>query len=180
MKIKKYKCLCCGYYTLDGEQYDICPVCYRENGWINTPDGTNKGLTLAEMRDNYKKFKACNRKFVHYVRPPFKHEISDTDSEYIFSEIDYPDYKQIAEMLNKVISGELTKRQVSLWADAFLDLSCDLDNIDGYYEINQDIKAVLDEVLDLIVESDEETNEYNDVKDILKRLSEENILKGCE
>ncbi|WP_438467262.1 CPCC family cysteine-rich protein [Streptococcus pluranimalium] len=29
--MKKYKCLCCGYYTLrevDSDTYEICRVCY--------------------------------------------------------------------------------------------------------------------------------------------------------
>ena len=182
MKIKKYKCLCCGYFTLDEDLFDICPVCFRENGLItniNTPDGANNGLTLAEMRDNYQKIKVYNKDFIHCVRPPFKNEISDTDSEYIFSEIDYPNSEQIIDMLNKVISGELTKTAVSLWAESFLDLSYDSDNIDGYYEISQDIKAVLDEMLNLD-DGDEKMDDNNDIKDMLNKLLLEYRLKGCE
>ena len=30
--LKKYKCLCCGYRTLDTRgEYDICPVCFWED-----------------------------------------------------------------------------------------------------------------------------------------------------
>ena len=30
--LKKYKCLCCGYQTLDTRgEYDICPVCFWED-----------------------------------------------------------------------------------------------------------------------------------------------------
>ena len=31
--MKKYKCPCCGYYTLEDEEghFDICPVCFWED-----------------------------------------------------------------------------------------------------------------------------------------------------
>lgn len=145
---------------------------------MNTSDGANNGLTLAEMRNNYQKYGAYSKDFIHCVRPPFKNEISDTDSEFIFCEIDYPDFRQVAEMLDKVILGELSKTAVSLWAESFLDLHYNLDNIDGYREISRNVKVILNEMLNL--DDDEKKNEYNDVKDLLKKLSEEYILKGCE
>ena len=54
---KKYKCPCCGYYTLDNEgMYDICPVCFWEdNDEVEDPneyDDCNK-ISLAEARKNY-------------------------------------------------------------------------------------------------------------------------------
>lgn len=72
--IKKYKCPCCGYYTLDNEGlYDICPVCFWEdNNEVEDPneyDDCNK-ISLAEARKNYLEFGASKKDMKKYCRKP--------------------------------------------------------------------------------------------------------------
>jgi len=34
--VEKYTCPCCGYKTLDDEhEYEICPICYWEDDYLN-------------------------------------------------------------------------------------------------------------------------------------------------
>ena len=34
--MEKYTCPCCGYKTLDDEhEYEICPICYWEDDYLN-------------------------------------------------------------------------------------------------------------------------------------------------
>ncbi len=100
--LHKYRCLCCGYQTLDTRgEYDICPVCFWEddayiifseqtiqgtirgrfNGneppediLLDIPSGANHGLTLKQARENYYSFGACEKEMLPYVRKPYKNE----------------------------------------------------------------------------------------------------------
>lgn len=70
--VKKYKCPCCGHYTLDYlGMYDICPVCFWEdNNEVDSPDeydDCNK-MTLNEARKNYLKFGSCKKDMIKYCR----------------------------------------------------------------------------------------------------------------
>lgn len=60
---KKYKCVCCGNYTMDHSDpiyYDICRVCFWENDPIQNENKDRKGgankVSLDEARENYAKF----------------------------------------------------------------------------------------------------------------------------
>lgn len=96
--MKKYKCLCCGYKTLDTRgEYDICPVCFweddaylifsekaikgtyydgepSESELLDIPSGANDGLTLRQGQENYRSFQACKREMLPYVRKPHNDE----------------------------------------------------------------------------------------------------------
>lgn len=80
--LKKYKCPCCGYYTLACEgMYDICPVCFWEdNNEVEDPneyDECNR-ISLVEARKNYVEFGACKQEMKKYCRKPReseKHEL---------------------------------------------------------------------------------------------------------
>ncbi len=104
-KPKKYKCLCCGYKTMDEERgsFDICPVCFWEDDmfitpiknedekfelihlhfdddneyekYLDIPSGANHGLTLREGRANFIEFGACDKSFIKNVRKPKKSEL---------------------------------------------------------------------------------------------------------
>lgn len=77
----KYKCPCCGCYTFDDAPqgtYDICPVCFWEDDLLqnNKPDfkgGANR-VSLNKARENYKKYGACEERFVQFVRKPNEKE----------------------------------------------------------------------------------------------------------
>ena len=77
---QKEICPCCGHLTLDERgNYDICPVCFWEddgNNELNDPSGPNNCLTLAEAKDNYKEFGACESMFKKDVREPYQEEIN--------------------------------------------------------------------------------------------------------
>jgi len=79
-----YKCPCCGYYTLDeapGNTYNICPVCYWEDDFVQFKDfiyshGAN-AVSLEQARKNYLEFGACEPNMVPYVRKPLLDEIKE-------------------------------------------------------------------------------------------------------
>ena len=63
----KYRCPCCGYYTFDeptGKTYDICPICFWEDGG----DIDSNGVSLSEARVNFKMYAACTPKMLKFVR----------------------------------------------------------------------------------------------------------------
>ncbi|MCM1551810.1 MAG: hypothetical protein NC092_03860 [Butyrivibrio sp.] len=92
--MKKHKCLCCGYKTLDARgDYDICPVCFweddayiifgedsikslyyedepTENELLDIPSEANHGLTLRQGQENYCLYGACEKEMLPYVRKP--------------------------------------------------------------------------------------------------------------
>ena len=80
--IEKFKCPCCGYYTLPGAgAYDVCPVCFWEDDPVQEeePDlaGGANDLSLNESRENYKKYGACEERFKEHVRTPLSEEMKE-------------------------------------------------------------------------------------------------------
>ncbi len=96
--LRKYRCLCCGYLTLESRgEFDICPVCYWEDDTyfdfsrigeetavtgayfdrepaaeelLDKPSGANHGLTLRAAQENYRSFGACEKEMLAHVRKP--------------------------------------------------------------------------------------------------------------
>ncbi|MBQ5602468.1 MAG: hydrolase [Clostridia bacterium] len=82
--MEKYKCPCCGFYTLDiPMEYDICPVCYWEDDPAQRKDETYDGgankVSLIQARKNYKEFGACEDWLLKFVRQPNPEELSGID-----------------------------------------------------------------------------------------------------
>ena len=85
--VKKHKCPCCGYYTLDLDHgypcYDICPVCFWEDDPDQRKDETNDGgankVSLIQARKNYKEFGACEAWLLKFVRQPKPEELCGID-----------------------------------------------------------------------------------------------------
>ncbi len=79
---KKFKCPCCGNYTLEEEPtdtYEICSVCFWEDDPLQFRNhdyvgGANK-MSLNEARENYKMFGAKGKESLSHVRPPKSDEI---------------------------------------------------------------------------------------------------------
>lgn len=76
-----HACPCCRYLTLDERSgYDICPVCFWEDDGQDDHDadevrgGPNSRLSLAQARQNYAAFGACERRHLRHVRPPTAEE----------------------------------------------------------------------------------------------------------
>lgn len=84
---RRYKCICCGYFTLIGETeediaWDICPVCYWENDISEEKPSKYSGanhMTLAQGRENYKKFFACAPEMASHVRLPKVEELPENN-----------------------------------------------------------------------------------------------------
>ena len=77
----KYKCPCCGFYTVDEKprgNYDICPVCFWEDDPLQLEDETYEGganrVSLRLARENFAEFGACEREMIKFVRPPLENE----------------------------------------------------------------------------------------------------------
>ena len=82
----KFRCRCCGYYTLDEMAtgtYEICPVCFWEDDPVQDYDpdyagGANEP-SLNEARRNFKQFGASEARLLEHVRPPRQDEIPPSD-----------------------------------------------------------------------------------------------------
>lgn len=80
-KTRRYKCPCCGYYTLtESGQWEICDVCFWEDDPIQaaSPDleaGANN-MSLNQARKNFEKYGAVDEKSVPFVRMPTAEEVS--------------------------------------------------------------------------------------------------------
>ncbi|RYD72323.1 MAG: hydrolase [Sphingobacteriales bacterium] len=79
--MEKYNCPCCGFKTFNREPngtYDLCLVCFWEDDRIQLeePDyegGANK-VSLNQAKANFKKYGACEKRFIENVRLPKKDE----------------------------------------------------------------------------------------------------------
>jgi len=78
--MKKHTCPCCGYKTLNDE-YDICPICFWEDDWVqfNDPDceGGANHVSLRQGQKNFVEFGACEKEMVKHVRKPNTNDIKD-------------------------------------------------------------------------------------------------------
>ncbi len=66
----KGKCPCCKYYSIgfgDRGLWDICPVCFWENGG----DGPNH-MTLEQAQKNFKEIGAISERGLKFVNPKSK------------------------------------------------------------------------------------------------------------
>ena len=78
----KYKCPCCGYYTLDEKpvgSYEICPVCFWEVDRLQQKDeeydgGANR-VSLKTARENFARCGAVEDRFADKVRKPSDEEM---------------------------------------------------------------------------------------------------------
>lgn len=79
----RYPCPCCGYKTFSVPKEDalayICPVCFWENDVFalgeDQPSDENRGMTLWEGREAYKRLGAVREDLVPYTRKPLPNEI---------------------------------------------------------------------------------------------------------
>ena len=79
---KKFRCPCCGYYTLEEVgKFEICPVCYWEDDPSQESDPLMEGganeLSLRECRRNFQTCGACEERFLKNVRKPLPEEMEN-------------------------------------------------------------------------------------------------------
>lgn len=79
-----FRCPCCAYVTLtERGGYDICPVCFWEDDGKDDHDadvirgGPNGRLSLTQARANYRRYSACEERFIDKVRPPRAEELPE-------------------------------------------------------------------------------------------------------
>lgn len=80
----RYRCDCCGYYTLEHKRDDICPVCeWQEDivqkNELDSTGGANYEISLNEAKKNYKKFGVFNKKYIKDVRKPLPEELPENN-----------------------------------------------------------------------------------------------------
>ena len=79
----RYLCPCCGYLTFPVPKEEalayICPVCYWENDIFDpgedAPSEENRGMTLRQGREIYRKWGAVREDLVRHARPPRRWEL---------------------------------------------------------------------------------------------------------
>lgn len=79
----KFPCPCCGYKTFPAPKEDalayICPVCLWENDVFDPgedqPSDENRGMTLAEGREAFRRLGAVRKDLVQYACKPLPEEI---------------------------------------------------------------------------------------------------------
>lgn len=78
----KFACPCCGFLTFEERPpgtYDICPVCFWEDDFVQFKDPTSccgaNGVSLEEARENFERFGVSEERFKHLVRLPTPDEI---------------------------------------------------------------------------------------------------------
>ena len=173
MKKKKYKCACCGCYTLDEYPFDVCPICMWEDTGledIDVYDGVNHNITLREARTNFIEFGACKREYLHYTRKPVLYETRECNDDYIVIDFQWPSIEEIRNMLKKTLSKKLSHMAVSLWAEDVLDNKFIEDKIYGYYPIGDFEKLILKQMMLLGDEEDESQECDEDVQKILDMI----------
>ena len=78
----RYPCPCCGCLTFPAPKEEamayICPVCLWENDVFDPgeddPSDENRGMTLRQGRENYRRYGAVRPDLVQYARPPHQRE----------------------------------------------------------------------------------------------------------
>jgi hypothetical protein len=81
-----YPCPCCKNRTFPIPKEDavafICPVCLWENDVFDpaedAPSDENRGMTLLEGRENYRRYGAVRPDLVQYARMPRPEELPET------------------------------------------------------------------------------------------------------
>ena len=86
MKKMRYKCECCGNYTLPepsaGTDW-ICKVCFWQDDYVQLHDpdywgGANE-CSLNQGRENYKRFGSCEEWLISQVRKPYPEELPENN-----------------------------------------------------------------------------------------------------
>lgn len=137
---RMYKCLCCGLETLPTEPENavafICPVCWWENDVFtksdDEPSDENRGMSLNQARENYKKCGIANPQFItervdrldigwqdivkRLSRTASSFEIHcwNEETEWIELALKYGELKEHSWELGKVISGKITDEFIEM------------------------------------------------------------------
>lgn len=83
MRDKEYHtCQCCGYKTITGKFYDVCPICYWEDDPVQNDNPASasaaNNVSLLEAQRNYASFGASEEAFIKDVRKPTAEDERDS------------------------------------------------------------------------------------------------------
>lgn len=81
--VAQFPCPCCGCLTFPVPKEEamayICPVCFWENDVFDpgedVPSDENRGMTLRQGRENYRRWGAVRQDLVPFARPPRPEEL---------------------------------------------------------------------------------------------------------
>lgn len=81
--VAQFPCPCCGCLTFPVPKEEamayICPVCFWENDVFapeeDAPSDENRGMTLRQGRENYRRWGAVRQDLVPFARPPRPEEL---------------------------------------------------------------------------------------------------------
>lgn len=81
--VGRFPCPCCGCLTFPVPKEEamayICPVCFWENDVFapeeDAPSDENRGMTLRQGRENYRRWGAVRQDLVPFTRPPRPEEL---------------------------------------------------------------------------------------------------------
>lgn len=81
--VERFPCPCCGCLTFPVPKEEamayICPVCFWENDVFDpgedAPSDENRGMTLRQGRENYRRWGAVRQDLVPFTRPPRPEEL---------------------------------------------------------------------------------------------------------
>ena len=81
--VGQFPCPCCGCLTFPVPKEEamayICPVCFWENDVFDpgedAPSDENRGMTLRQGRENYRRWGAVRQDLVPFARPPRPEEL---------------------------------------------------------------------------------------------------------
>ena len=168
--LKKYKCPCCGYYTLGSERkFEICPVCFWEDTCeIEDPNEYDEcnNISLAEARKNFLRFGACKKNMKICCRKPKKNEKQE-----LIQVITLRKFKSmvIKEYASEVPQDKLYKYVLSNGNYIWHLFSWELLNADKYLEGEEAKKAYdLCDKSNAIVYAETPKGEFFKIMDIYK------------
>lgn len=163
-KNRKYKCPCCGYYTLDNVgAYEICPVCYWKDDLMQSDKrdysgGANK-VSLNKAIENYIEFKASDKEFERKVRYPL---LSETKY--------YGIYKDEEDICDVLYSGN--KEQI-------LDIIKELEIEYSFHKDICEFSININKIGILMRGKGRIDPKYNCIKYFGYKYSYKNLIKKC-
>lgn len=130
----RVKCPCCGNYPWESRTsalFEICSICFWQNDGMEKAGGANH-VSLAQGRENYKKFGSCRKEFAEYTRKPYDYELPENNvvtpkfpgnrAKELFFQYDGKHYYMSLDgVLDEYQKNHVSKRTERAWRQELLD-----------------------------------------------------------